>query len=509
MDDMQVWKAAVAQLLISLFPNNFLPEILGFNLHYEQLTLETLKAARELPQFGISGYYFHIHVSIDNADSGHTAMALNVVANYMRQVEETKGINVAQDMWKRVQAGYVLSQVLGAEEAQVLDPLPHRMPLTQLEGRLLDIFKAKARASHRIHCASKVKIGQRSLVEWLSPKNWGSPEWQTDFLSELSRAKPWIKKGNSENSLLIRELEWKGRMFGAFTDAEVKVLAQWIDDPEPTKSDWQPSYWQLLGCKDYAKNTILGDSDLAVDHPVFLVKSESSEVRVLEVVPALASDEAEQDCQQGLPAHHLPEKLTVLGLRLSRFLPLWFSHTCLLENYISTPYHTSTRLGQDIVRLLRADYGYSIESKGVAGMDEYMKTCQTSIVDLGLQIMRHQHLPEPKCLKDILFEKEENISQVRFAYSMLEWAMYPKKNLGLLLGLARAFLELECWLSSEGSLLIKEEREALRQIVDRKRISLDRCFEEIQTEITHYRGFLRGYAIGRAEIEKVFQVTES
>jgi hypothetical protein len=54
MDDIRTWKAAVGQLLISLFPSDFLPEILGFNLHYNQLALEILKATKELPLFVIS-----------------------------------------------------------------------------------------------------------------------------------------------------------------------------------------------------------------------------------------------------------------------------------------------------------------------------------------------------------------------------------------------------------------------------------------------------------------------
>lgn len=53
LDELPVWKAAVAQLLISLFPREFLPEILGFNLHFEAVSMDTLKAGRELREIGI------------------------------------------------------------------------------------------------------------------------------------------------------------------------------------------------------------------------------------------------------------------------------------------------------------------------------------------------------------------------------------------------------------------------------------------------------------------------
>lgn len=49
-----VWEAAVGQLLISLFPNEFLPEILGFNMHYELITLDTMRASLELKALGIN-----------------------------------------------------------------------------------------------------------------------------------------------------------------------------------------------------------------------------------------------------------------------------------------------------------------------------------------------------------------------------------------------------------------------------------------------------------------------
>lgn len=53
LDELPVWKAAIAQLLISLFPSEFLPEILGFNLHFEAVSMDTLKAGKELREVGI------------------------------------------------------------------------------------------------------------------------------------------------------------------------------------------------------------------------------------------------------------------------------------------------------------------------------------------------------------------------------------------------------------------------------------------------------------------------
>jgi phage terminase Nu1 subunit (DNA packaging protein) len=141
LDRVCVWRAAVAQQLVSLFPHDFLPEVLGFNLHFEGVTLETLAAARELRELGIDPYYFVLHVSIDNADSGHTAIAMQTVVNYLEHVRRSSSSSsrsnrhgsadadgsgahgdndddaddadaaeaAVQQAWKRVQAGFILS----------------------------------------------------------------------------------------------------------------------------------------------------------------------------------------------------------------------------------------------------------------------------------------------------------------------------------------------------------------------------------------------------------------
>jgi hypothetical protein len=50
---------------VSLFPQAFLREILGYNLHFEIMTLETLVAAKELREVGVNPDCFTLHVSID------------------------------------------------------------------------------------------------------------------------------------------------------------------------------------------------------------------------------------------------------------------------------------------------------------------------------------------------------------------------------------------------------------------------------------------------------------
>ncbi|KAF7594642.1 hypothetical protein BBP40_008732 [Aspergillus hancockii] len=418
MDNEGVWKAATAQLLISLFPNKFLPEILGFNLHYELVTLDTLKASKELPHLGISGYYFSLHIAIDNADSGHTAMALATVDQYMKWASNTRSID-PHETWKRIQAGYVLSATVG-----------NQAPLQLAEERVINILQRKASASHRIHCTSKFQIGRQSLAEWLAPQPRGTGRsWGRDLLIALADAKPWVYRGNSRKSLLMRELSWKGKLFGAFTYTEVEEIREWIDSLQTT-SDIQQLYWKAVERRlPLPDPPVFANRNAACDHPVFPPEPER---------PSLL---------EGSSGRFIPSRpLRILKVRMTEFLCLWFTHPCLLENMVNTPYRAASVVGSYTVRLLRAEYGFSPETSGVAGLDEHSpRDYYPSLVTLGLGIVRQQELLEPTCIQDVLENTEGGGSShaARFANDMLSWPMRPHRHWIFLLGLARALLDLE------------------------------------------------------------------
>ncbi|KAF1938422.1 hypothetical protein EJ02DRAFT_437123 [Clathrospora elynae] len=176
MDNVQVWKGAVAQLLVSLFPHEFLPEILGFNLHFELLTLNTMIASKELEEVKLDAYYFFLHISIDNSHSGHTAMAAETVCKYMDHVQRSEGDEAARSAWRRVQAGYCLSSSFSAPQAGTYSAPSHGCQLSTLNAhrpeedfeqdtnewdqKILQLMQAKAQAAGKIHCGSQIKIGR-------------------------------------------------------------------------------------------------------------------------------------------------------------------------------------------------------------------------------------------------------------------------------------------------------------------------------------------------------------
>lgn len=188
------------------------------------------------------------------------------------------------------------------------------------------------------------------------------------------------------------------------------------------------------------------------------------------------------------------------------FLPLWFAHLCLLENTIQIPYQTANPLVSCILRILRAELGFSPEADGVNGADELKaEGMHRSLLDLGRDMVRRRGLADPACLKDVLGELDGSSSlAVKLSCSMLSWSMRPMENLGLLLGLARAFLDLEKQVAV-GSLLDSTGSEALLRIVERKEMGFRGCLANTEEDSSIHRDYLLGYQFGQGELESLFE----
>ncbi|KAK6339763.1 hypothetical protein TWF718_009157 [Orbilia javanica] len=476
------WKAAVAQLLISLFPHEFLPEILGFNMHFEAVTLETLQAAKELKELKIDPYYFILHVSIDNADSGHAAMAVETVIEYIESIRAKEGYAAAQEAWVRVQAGYVLSNGLPTAPtgATTNKSASQRRPFSDLEREVIRIFRTKADVSQKIHCGSSLKLGGRAIHEWLESSVLASEENQVKFLDVLSNTKPWVYKGESKRSRFIKELSWGGKMFGSFTRIEVVTVERWIDS---LGSGDLKFYWRFINKEEVLSEEIVRNRDICSHHPVFETVSITDHlegISDIEYFPmSLTIDNAAE------PDH-------------TRLLPLWFTHPCLLEHLVCTPAKTTTITSCAALRFLRVQSGFDREDIVVAGMDEFRRST-VDLVELGLEMMRTSGFSEPECLRDVL--KTWNSE---FALLMLHLCKRPLEYESLLMGMAMAFVDLHDMMAKSSALLTVASRRSLADIAMRERENLDICFQELRDDKARLADFCRGYSRGRAEIEKCF-----
>lgn len=199
------------QLALAHHANEFMPELIGFNLGYEQLPMHLLITAYELNELDIDPYYFALHVTIDNASTGHARKALQSVLDCMPRIGN------ARDYHRRVGNGYRLNLVgMGT---------PQAIASFDLEQELLRVFADKALIGAKLH-SDYCLVGGRSVSDWLS-----SPGEIADLLRVLQSA-GWIRRGESpEQSRFWRLLtDEQAPMLGVFDGYEQQLLRDWIMD---------------------------------------------------------------------------------------------------------------------------------------------------------------------------------------------------------------------------------------------------------------------------------------
>jgi hypothetical protein len=146
--------------------------------------------------------------------------------------------------------------------------------------------------------------------------------------------------------------------------------------------------------------------------------------------------------------------------------------------------------------------GYNLDSAGVAGMDEQLGDSSLDLVAIGVQMILHHGLPEPECLNDVLSSATVEYSNaIECSLSVLGWSMVPIRNEAFLVGLARAFLDLEVAVLSRSDLLPSKARLALRQIVAQKQHCFDLCLEILQMNRYQFCQFLVGYYMAREQLQ--------
>ena len=197
------------QLALGWNGEEFLPEIIGFNLGYEQLPLHLLITAYELNELGLDPYYFTLHVTVDNAAAGHARRACQAVLDTLPRLGD------AQHFWQRVCNGSKLGYA-GIGTNALIEGF-------DIGHEVVRIFMNKSSAGHGAH-SDYCRVAGRSINDWLS-----QPEQIPDFLSALHQA-GWIKPGEPvEQSRFWGLLQGESaEMFGVFSGYELQVIHDWI-----------------------------------------------------------------------------------------------------------------------------------------------------------------------------------------------------------------------------------------------------------------------------------------
>ncbi|HWL28280.1 MAG TPA: iron-containing redox enzyme family protein [Burkholderiaceae bacterium] len=197
------------QLALAYHAAHFLPEVIGFNLGYEQLPLHLLVSAYELNELGIDPYYFTLHVTVDNAASGHATKAMQGLFDALPHIADK------DEFYRRVMNGYKLSSA-GVGTEDVIEEF-------SLDDEVLNILMAKSRIGAQLH-SDYCRIAGKTVNEWLS-----EPGQLPGFIDSLQQA-GWIKRHqNPENSRFWKLIEGEQPpMFGVFNSYERQLIHDWI-----------------------------------------------------------------------------------------------------------------------------------------------------------------------------------------------------------------------------------------------------------------------------------------
>jgi hypothetical protein len=208
LDDDHFTQGAI-QLSLAHHAADFLPEVIGFNLGYEQLPLHLLITAYELNELGIDPYYFTLHVTVDNAVTGHARSSLQGVLDTLPRVAHT------QAFYRRMANGYKLN-MLGAGTLSVIESF-------NLPEELMSVFVAKAAVGSGLH-SDYCRVAGRTVNDWLS-----EPGQLPAFLASLERA-GWIRRHQDpQNSRFWKLIQGeRAEMFGVFNAYEQQLIYDWI-----------------------------------------------------------------------------------------------------------------------------------------------------------------------------------------------------------------------------------------------------------------------------------------
>jgi hypothetical protein len=108
------FESPVFQFCIGLFPNRFLPELLGMTLFVEWEATPTMHAiGKMMAERHIDPQYYRMHAAIDNINVGHGALAKEAIKLYLHMKQAEGGATVMQEHWQRIWRGYVAWSTLG------------------------------------------------------------------------------------------------------------------------------------------------------------------------------------------------------------------------------------------------------------------------------------------------------------------------------------------------------------------------------------------------------------
>jgi hypothetical protein len=104
----ELYGFSLHQLSMSLLPDTFYNELLGYNYAIEMFGCGELRLheMQKLRHHGFDSCYEQAHLTIDNFSAGHTRQAADIIVSYLDGVRRAAGEDVLRQEWRRIWRGY-------------------------------------------------------------------------------------------------------------------------------------------------------------------------------------------------------------------------------------------------------------------------------------------------------------------------------------------------------------------------------------------------------------------
>ena len=271
------------QLVVSQFSQHYLPEILGMTQYLEWGSLELKNMVALNQHFGLDPHFYEMHVAIDNASTGHGAMARQAIELHLEQIRVEVSEQAMQAEWERIWTGYVAFATTGnlADEMRRRRLEPPK-PADQVAA-IVRSRGPKGRLNH----------GRKQLAGTLINDLFADPPAMMKGLVDGGMIVP----GDPDGSPFFTLTTADGPMYKIFNDGELATWRAWTLSLDGQVAPHSP------------------------DNPVVVPPAASSAERMRALIEAMRSRQA------GVPAHaatKLSGPNPQTGKSISRPVAWWF-----------------------------------------------------------------------------------------------------------------------------------------------------------------------------------------
>lgn len=230
------WRSPVFQMGVGLFPEQFLPEILGMTLYLEWEATPTLYPIGVMfRNRGINPLFYLMHAAIDNISKGHGALAKEAIQIFLNDKKQEGGDAAVQCNWSRIWNGYVTwatagSNGEGMEERRLLidrvsinlgtadEPVCFPDYRLYHAERMKKLIREKAAVARQVH--GNASLGGAKLNDLFD-----QPE---ELMRRLVDTK-LVDPAHPRQSRFFGLTSFGGPMYQVFTGEEKSIILDWLE----------------------------------------------------------------------------------------------------------------------------------------------------------------------------------------------------------------------------------------------------------------------------------------